>query len=61
LTMNYPYEATIVREFGRFFLNGSVYKSKKPIYWCVSCKTALAEAEVEYEPHTSPSIFVKFP
>jgi isoleucyl-tRNA synthetase len=61
LTMNYLYEATIVREFCRFFLNGSVYKSKKPIYWCISCKTALAEAEVEYEPHTSPSIFVKFP
>jgi isoleucyl-tRNA synthetase len=61
LTMNYPYEATIVREFGRFFLNGGVYKSKKPIYWCLSCKTALAEAEVEYEPHSSPSVFVKFP
>jgi isoleucyl-tRNA synthetase len=61
LTMNYPYEAVIVREFGRFALQGSVYKSKKPIYWCTSCKTALAEAEVEYEPHTSPSIFVSFP
>jgi len=61
LTMNFGYEATIVREFCRFFLNGSVYKSKKPIYWCISCKTALAEAEVEYEQHTSPSIFVKFP
>jgi isoleucyl-tRNA synthetase len=61
LTMNYAYEATIVREFCRFYLNGSVYKSKKPIYWCISDKTALAEAEVEYEAHTSPSIFVKFP
>ena len=61
LTMNYAYEATIVREFGRFALNGSVYRSKKPIYWCISCRTALAEAEVEYEVHTSPSIFVKFP
>ena len=61
LTMAYPYEATIVREFGRFYLKGSVVKSKKPIYWCISCKTALAEAEVEYEAHTSPSIFVKFP
>ena len=40
---------------------GGVYKSKKPIYWCTSCQTALAEAEVEYEPHTSPSIFVRFP
>ena len=61
LTMNFAYEAVIVREFGRFALQGSVYKSKKPIYWCTSCKTALAEAEVEYEPHTSPSIFVAFP
>jgi isoleucyl-tRNA synthetase len=61
LTMNYPYEATIVREFGKFALNGSLVRSKKPIYWCISDKTALAEAEVEYEEHTSPSIFVKFP
>ncbi len=61
LTMNYPYEATIIREFGKFALNGSLVRSKKPIYWCISCQTALAEAEVEYENHTSPSIFVKFP
>jgi len=61
LTMNYPYEATIVREFGKFALNGSLVRSKKPIYWCISCKTALAEAEVEYGEHRSPSIFVKFP
>jgi isoleucyl-tRNA synthetase len=61
LTMNYAYEATIVREFGKFALNGSLIRSKKPIYWCSSCQTALAEAEVEYEEHTSPSIFVKFP
>ena len=61
LTMNFAYEAVIIREFGRFALQGDVVKSKKPIYWCTSCKTALAEAEVEYEPHTSPSIFVKFP
>jgi len=61
LTMNYPYEATIIREFGKFALNGSVFRSKKPVYWCTSCRTALAEAEVEYEEHTSPSIFVKFP
>jgi isoleucyl-tRNA synthetase len=61
LTMNYPYEATIVREFGKFALNGSLVRSKKPIYWCISCKTALAEAEVEYDEHSSPSIFVKFP
>ncbi|MFP3929195.1 MAG: isoleucine--tRNA ligase, partial [Desulfobacteraceae bacterium] len=61
LTMNYGYEATIVREFGRFALNGGLIRSKKPIYWCPSCRTALAEAEVEYGPHTSPSIFVRFP
>ena len=61
LTMVKKYAATIVREFGKFALNGSLYKSKKPIYWCTSCKTALAEAEVEYHDHTSPSIFVKFP
>ncbi len=60
LTMNYNYEATIVREFGKFALNGSLIQSKKPIYWCTSCKTALAEAEVEYRDHKSPSIFVKF-
>ncbi len=61
LTMNYKYEATIVREFGKFALNGSLIKSKKPVYWCNSCGTALAEAEVEYEDDTSPSIYVKFP
>ncbi len=61
LTMNYNYEATIVQELGKFALNGSLVKNKKPIYWCMSCMTALAEAEVEYGEHTSPSIFVKFP
>ena len=61
LTMSYDYEATIARELGKFITQGSVYKSKKPIYWCSSCRTALAEAEVEYEDHQSPSIYVKFP
>ncbi len=61
LTMSYDYEATIARELGRFFKAGSVVKSKKPIYWCSSCGTALAEAEVEYHNHASPSIYVKFP
>ena len=61
LTMSYDYEATIARELGKFLTRGSVYKSKKPIYWCSSCRTALAEAEVEYEEHQSPSIYVKFP
>ncbi len=60
LTMNYPYEAAIVREFGKFVGNGGVYKGKKPIHWCASCVTALAEAEVEYADHSSPSVFVKF-
>jgi isoleucyl-tRNA synthetase len=59
-TMSFDYEATIVREFGRFVGKGSVYRGKKPVYWCASCETALAEAEVEYEDHTSPSITVKF-
>ena len=40
---------------------GLVYKGLKPVHWCFSCKTALAEAEVEYEDHTSPSIYVAFP
>ena len=60
LTMNYDYEATIARECFNFARNGSLYKSKKPIYWCCNCKTALAEAEIEYNDETSPSIFVKF-
>ncbi|MGD8687855.1 MAG: isoleucine--tRNA ligase, partial [Syntrophobacterales bacterium] len=61
LTMSHDYEATIARELGKFITRGSVYKSKKPIYWCSSCRTALAEAEVEYEERQSPSIYVKFP
>ncbi|MCX8118096.1 MAG: isoleucine--tRNA ligase [Desulfobacterota bacterium] len=60
LTMDFRYQATIVREFGKFLLNGSVYKGKKPVHWCPTCKTALAEAEVKYEDHRSPSIYVKF-
>jgi len=61
LTLNPDYSATIVREFGKFVQAGSVYKRKKPIQWCASCQTALAEAEVEYQEHRSPSIYVKFP
>ncbi|MBT3181407.1 MAG: isoleucine--tRNA ligase [Deltaproteobacteria bacterium] len=60
LTMTYDYEASIAREFGKFVKSGSLYKGKRPIYWCASCKTALAEAEVEYKDHSSPSIYVKF-
>ena len=61
LTMNYEYEAIIARECGKFARNGSLYRSKKPIYWCFSCQTALAEAEIEYQDESAPSIFVKFP
>jgi isoleucyl-tRNA synthetase len=61
LTMKPPYQAAIVRALGRFVEQGMVYKGKKPVHWCIHCRTALAEAEVEYEPHTSPSIYVEFP
>ncbi len=61
LTMNLPYEGVIVREFGKFVRRGEVYLGEKPVYWCASCKTALADAEVEYGDHRSPSIYVKFP
>jgi len=61
LTMNPAYEATIVREFGKFVERGGVYKGLKPVLWCTQDQTALAEAEVEYDDHTSPSIYVKFP
>lgn len=61
LTMTPDYEATTARELARLVERGSLYKGKKPIHWCSSCVTALAEAEVEYANHTSPSIYVKFP
>jgi len=61
LTMSYEYEAITVQEFAKLVLSGDVYKGKKPVYWCASCKTALAEAEVEYGDHTTESIFIKFP
>ncbi len=61
LTMNPAYVATIISEFGKFFLSGAIYRSKKPVHWCATCRTALAEAEVEYEDHHTPSIYVKFP
>ena len=60
LTMKYRYEAIIATECLKFGLNGSLFRSKKPIHWCCSCQTALAEAEIEYHDETSPSIFVKF-
>ncbi|MBI3357385.1 MAG: isoleucine--tRNA ligase [Nitrospirae bacterium] len=61
LTMTPAYEATIIREFGKFVERGGVYKGLKPVLWCTQDQTALAEAEVEYDNHTSPSIYVKFP
>ncbi len=60
LTMAYDYEATIVSEFGKCVEKGYVYKGKKPVHWCASCRTALAEAEVEYEDKKSPSVYVTF-
>jgi len=60
-TLDHNYEAQEVRELGKFVASGTLYRQKKPVYWCASCVTALAEAEVEYEDHTSPSIYVKFP
>ncbi|MBF0492122.1 MAG: isoleucine--tRNA ligase [Deltaproteobacteria bacterium] len=61
LTMNYAYEAATLRELGKLVKNGLVYRGRKPVHWCMSCNTALAEAEVEYEDHQSPSVHVKFP
>jgi len=61
LTMNFRYQAAIARALGKIVERGLVYKGKKPVHWCIHCRTALAEAEVEYEAHTSPSIYVEFP
>jgi isoleucyl-tRNA synthetase len=60
LTMNYGYEATIAGAFLDFMEKGYVYRGRKPVYWCLHDQTALAEAEVEYEDHTSQSVWVKF-
>ena len=60
-TMAYEAEATIVAEFQKFIMDGSLYRGSKPVMWSVVEKTALAEAEVEYEEHVSPTVFVKFP
>ena len=61
LTLDPAYEAQEIRELGKIVESGALYRQKKPVYWCASCVTALAEAEVEYEDHTSASIYVKFP
>jgi isoleucyl-tRNA synthetase len=60
LTMDYKYEADTLRELGKFVEKDLVYKQRKPVYWCASCKTALAMAEVEYQDDVSESIYVKF-
>src|SRR5664280_1139299 len=61
LTLNKEYEADELRLFADLVEKGFVYRGKKPIYWCATCRTALAEAEVEYADHVSPSVYVKFP
>ncbi|HVR02446.1 MAG TPA: isoleucine--tRNA ligase [Polyangia bacterium] len=61
LTLARDYEATIARQVAAFARRGLIYRDKKPVHWCLVHKTALAEAEVEYEDHASPSIYVGFP
>jgi isoleucyl-tRNA synthetase len=60
LTMSFQYEARIVETFYDFLEQGFVYKGLKPVFWCIHDQTALAEAEVEYEMHTSPSVYVRY-
>jgi isoleucyl-tRNA synthetase len=60
LTMSNGYESSIVETFYDFFERKFVYKGLRPVYWCIHDKTALAEAEVEYEQHSSPSIYVRY-
>ncbi len=61
LTLNREYEAEELRLFARIVERGFVYRGKKPVYWSIPCRTALAEAEVEYQDHVSQSVYVKFP
>lgn len=61
MTMDPVYEATTAAELANFVERGELVRSKKPIYWCCSCQTALAEAEVEYADHKSPSVYVRYP
>ncbi len=61
LTLDPEYEATNVKVFSELYEKGLVYKGRKPIHWCYRCRTALAEAEIEYSDEFSPSIYVKFP
>src|SRR4028118_2071465 len=61
LTMSHEYEAETARLFGKFIERGFVYRGARPVYWDIHDQTALAEAEVEYQLHTSPSVYVRFP
>lgn len=61
LTLNQEYEADELRLFADVVEQGFVYRGKKPVYWSIPCRTALAEAEVEYREHVSQSVYVKFP
>ena len=60
-TMDYASEATIVGEFHKFLMSGQLYRGSKPVMWSPVERTALADAEIEYHEHTSPTIWVKFP
>ena len=60
-TMNFRAEAQIAREIGKFAMNGGLYRGTRPVLWSVAEKTALADAEVEYEEHKSPTIYLRFP
>ena len=60
LTIAPDFEAEQIRVFGEMYKKGYIQKGLKPVYWCASCETALAEAEVEYADHTSTSIYVRF-
>lgn len=61
LTMSPEYEAGIIRVFRKLVEAGFIYRGLRPVHWCATCATALAEAEVEYADHVSPSIYVRFP
>jgi len=61
LTLRPDYEADIIKAFGELAFSGYIYQAYKPIYWCISCETALAEAEIEYADKKAPAIYVKFP
>lgn len=61
ITMKPEYEGVQIEVFGEMAEKGYVYKALKPVYWCADCQTALAEAEIEYADHRSPSIYVRFP